>query len=92
MTSPPSSLLRIASFVETRLGEILADEQLRWSRFDDDLEAPVGEISRLIQAGGKRLRPAFCHWGFVGAGGAIESPSVIDAGAALELQIGRAHV
>ena len=85
MTTPPPSLLRIAALVETRLDEVLTDEERRWSRFDEDLATPVGEISRLIQAGGKRLRPAFCHWGFVGAGGAVESPSVIDAGAALEL-------
>ncbi len=36
-------------------------------------------------AGGKRLRPAFCHWAFVGAGGAPDDPVVVDAGAALEL-------
>src|SRR5207248_344040 len=39
----------------------------------------------LVLAGGKRLRPAFCHWGFVGAGGAPDDPMVVDAGAALEL-------
>ena len=36
-------------------------------------------------AGGKRLRPAFCHWAFVGAGGAPDDPAVIDTGAAFEL-------
>ena len=36
-------------------------------------------------AGGKRLRPAFCMWAFVGAGGNEDDPRVIDAGAALEL-------
>ena len=36
-------------------------------------------------AGGKRLRPAFCFWAFVGAGGDGDDPAVIDAGAALEL-------
>ena len=60
-------------------------EAQRWSEFDSDLRAPIGEISRLIDAGGKRLRPAFCHWGYVGAGGRPESRDVIDAGAALEL-------
>ena len=35
--------------------------------------------------GGKRLRPAFCHWGFVGAGGDPDSAEVVDAGAAFEL-------
>ena len=35
--------------------------------------------------GGKRLRPSFCHWGFVGAGGQPDDHRIIDAGAALEL-------
>jgi geranylgeranyl diphosphate synthase type I len=39
----------------------------------------------LVAAGGKRLRPAFCHWAFVGAGGNPDDPLVVDAGAALEL-------
>ena len=30
---------------------------------------PIREIGRLVLAGGKRLRPAFTYWGFVGAGG-----------------------
>ena len=34
-----------------------------------DLAEPMAEIGRLVLAGGKRLRPAFCHWGFVAAGG-----------------------
>ena len=28
----------------------------------------------MVEAGGKRLRPAFCHWGFVGAGGDPDDP------------------
>src|SRR5947209_355084 len=36
-------------------------------------------------AGGKRLRPGFCYWAFVGAGGDPADPAIVDAGAALEL-------
>ncbi len=82
---PPSSLLAIARNVEARLDEVLRDEEVRWSTFDVDLASPVAEIRRLVGAGGKRLRPAFCHWGFVGLGGDPSDPRVIDAGAALEL-------
>ena len=39
----------------------------------------------MVRSGGKRLRPAFCYWGFVGAGGDPGDPRVIDAGAAFEL-------
>lgn len=86
MTSvPPPSLLRIARAVEARLDVVLRDEESRWSTFDPDLASPVAEIRRLIGAGGKRLRPAFCHWGFVGLGGDPSDSRVVEAGAALEL-------
>ena len=39
----------------------------------------------MVRSGGKRLRPAFCHWGFVGAGGDPGDDRVTDAGAAFEL-------
>ena len=82
---PPPSLLDIARRVEARLDVVLRDEEARWSDFDPDLAAPVSEIRRLVGAGGKRLRPAFCHWGFVGLGGNPDDRRAVDAGAALEL-------
>jgi geranylgeranyl diphosphate synthase type I len=39
----------------------------------------------MVRSGGKRLRPAFCHWGFVGAGGDPADERVSRAGAAFEL-------
>ncbi len=45
---------------------------------------PLEEIRRLIAAGGKRLRPAFCFWGYRAAGGP-EGQSILRAAAALEL-------
>jgi geranylgeranyl diphosphate synthase type I len=81
----PSSLSHIARRVDARLQLLLDTERTRWSAFDPDLAQPIDEIARLVLAGGKRLRPAFCHWGFVGAGGNPDDPSVIDAGAAFEL-------
>ena len=39
----------------------------------------------MVRSGGKRLRPAFCHWGFVGAGGDPADERVVRAGAAIEL-------
>lgn len=68
-----------------RLRTLLEAELARWSAFDPDLVEPIEEIGRLVLAGGKRLRPAFTHWGYVGAGGDPEHPLVIDAGAAFEL-------
>ena len=71
--------------MQSRLREVLAVEEARWAEFDPDLAEPVGEIGRLVLVGGKRLRPAFCHWAFVGAGGDPDDPLVVDAGAAFEL-------
>ena len=85
MHAAPQSLLDVASRVDKRLESLLAVERERWSKVDADLVPPIDEIARLVLAGGKRLRPAFCFWGFVGAGGDPTDELVIDAGAALEL-------
>ncbi len=45
---------------------------------------PAVDALRDFCAGGKRLRPAFCHWGYLAAGGADER-SALTAAAALEL-------
>ncbi|MEQ1874560.1 MAG: polyprenyl synthetase family protein [Ilumatobacteraceae bacterium] len=83
--SAPASLAAIAARVETRLREFLQPEQARWAKFDAELAEPISHIGRLVLAGGKRLRPAFCYWGFVGAGGDPADPMVTNAGAAFEL-------
>lgn len=44
----------------------------------------VEEIRRVLRAGGKRLRPAFCYWGFRAAGGS-DGRRIMRAAAALEL-------
>ena len=85
MHAAPQSLLDVASRVDKRLESLLAVERERWAKVDADLVPPIDEIARLVLAGGKRLRPAFCFWGFVGAGGDSTDELVIDAGAALEL-------
>lgn len=83
--STPDSLLAIARRVEQRLREVLAPELQRWTEFDPDLAEPMAEIGRLVLGGGKRLRPAFCQWGYVAAGGDASDAIVADAGAAFEL-------
>ena len=83
--SAPASLRAIAERVDTRLDEVLTAERERWAAFDPDLAHPVDEVRRLVLSGGKRLRPAFCHWGYVGAGGGTNDQIDIDAGAAFEL-------
>jgi geranylgeranyl diphosphate synthase type I len=81
----PAALAVVAGPVEARLATILDEESRRWEAVDADLAAPLDTLGRFVLAGGKRLRPAFCHWAFVGAGGDPSDPLVIDTGAAFEL-------
>jgi geranylgeranyl diphosphate synthase type I len=81
----PASLATIACRVEARLDRLIQVERERWAAFEPALAGPFDEIRRLVLSGGKRLRPAFCYWGFVGAGGDGDDQRVIDAGAAFEL-------
>ncbi|MEO3783373.1 polyprenyl synthetase family protein [Actinocorallia sp. B10E7] len=49
----------------------------------EDLSPMLGALDALL-SGGKRLRPAFCYWGWRGAGGA-DRPEIVTAAASLEL-------
>lgn len=82
---PPPTLAAIASAVDHRILALLDSELDRWIVVDESLALPFSALRDLVAAGGKRLRPAFCHWAFVGAGGDPDSSRVVDAGAALEL-------
>jgi geranylgeranyl diphosphate synthase type I len=81
----PPSLNGLAARVDDRLDALLAAEIERWRAVDPALVDPLRALARLVDAGGKRLRPAFCHWGFVGAGGDPDDPRIVDAGAAFEM-------
>lgn len=80
----PPSLAQVAELVERRLTAVLDAEHERWTQLTPDLAEPLAAMRSLVMAGGKRLRPAFCYWGFIGAGGDPEDPLVVDAGAAFE--------
>jgi geranylgeranyl diphosphate synthase type I len=85
LTEVPPSLAEVGDRIEARIATLIDDEITRWSGVDPALVEPLGALRGLVQAGGKRLRPAFCHWAYVGAGGAPDDKVVVDAGAALEL-------
>jgi geranylgeranyl diphosphate synthase, type I len=84
-STAPSSLIEIGQRAEARVRTLLDAETARWSAVDPELADPIERLADLVIGGGKRLRPAFCHWGFVGAGGDPADESVVDAGAAFEL-------
>ncbi|MGE0793735.1 MAG: polyprenyl synthetase family protein [Acidimicrobiia bacterium] len=74
----------IAALVEARVQEFLDEEEARWAAVDTDLVEPLRHLRSLVRSGGKRLRPTFCYWAYVGAG-ATDLGRVVDAGAACEL-------
>ena len=85
VASLPAGLAEIGGRVEQRIDDLLDDEIGRWRGLAPDLEAPLTALLELVRAGGKRLRPAFCFWAFVGAGGDPDDPVVTDVAAAVEM-------
>ena len=84
-TDAPASLAAVGDRAEARIATLLDAEQARWQPVDASLSDALDALRDLVNAGGKRLRPAFCHWAFVGAGGDPDDTVTVDAGAALEL-------
>lgn len=81
----PQTVLDVARRVEDRLAPFLDAEITRWGDFDSALAAPLEALRNLVLAPAKRIRPTFCHWGNIAAGGSPDDEGVVDAGAALEL-------
>jgi len=81
----PESVREVAARVDARLTAFVGAESARWTAFDPDLAVVFHELTRMVVGGGKRLRPVFTYWGFVGAGGHRDDARAIDAGAAFEL-------
>ena len=74
--------------VDAALAAFLDARRQRVERLDPGALPLVDEVRRLVEAGGKRIRPAFCYWGFRAAGGHDEGESgeaIVRAAAALEL-------
>jgi geranylgeranyl diphosphate synthase, type I len=83
MTSPTPAVSQVRDQVDSALREFLSQQREVLLSAGDELLPGIEAITRLL-AGGKRLRPAFCYWGWRGAAGA-DGPQIIGAAAALEL-------
>jgi geranylgeranyl diphosphate synthase type I len=70
--------------VDEALASYLQACRLELGEIDPRATELVAEIERLLAAGGKRLRPQCCFWGFRAAGGADGEP-IVRAAAAIEL-------
>ena len=69
--------------VQARLDEFLQQQVPILADVSPDLQPLIQAVTELL-SGGKRLRPAFCYWGWRGAGGA-PSDEAVAAATALEL-------
>ncbi len=81
----PAQLLPVATRVESRIADLLDAELARWRPVDEALSEPLEALRAFVVIGGKRLRPAFFHCAYVGAGGDPDDSRAVDAAAALEL-------
>ncbi|GLW57277.1 polyprenyl synthetase family protein [Kitasatospora phosalacinea] len=71
--------------VNRALGAFMVERAALLSGISEQL-GPVSDALRdFLLDGGKRLRPAFCYWGWRAAGGASDEPGIERAAAALEL-------
>ena len=71
--------------VDALLADTVHAARDRWVRIDSSLHTVFSEIESLVLGGGKRLRPQFCHWGWVAAGGDADGGVQVRIGAAIEL-------
>ena len=81
----PAALRAPADAVAARIDALLGAEAARWTDVDSALAEPFAALRAFVADGGKRLRPAFVHTAFTGAGGSPLDPVAIDAAAAVEL-------
>ena len=81
---PADALERVARPVGDLLAGFLSSRALAMADIDPALAALTDEIRALVAAGGKRLRPAFVHWGHR-ATGAEADEAVLHPAAAVEL-------
>ena len=70
--------------IDGTLGSFLVSVRAEMAALAADGLLPIDEVIRLVDAGGKRLRPVFCYWGYRAAGG-LDGEPIERASAALEL-------
>ncbi|MFC8619723.1 polyprenyl synthetase family protein [Micromonospora purpureochromogenes] len=82
VTAPPTDTSGLRARFDAELVAFLDRQGPDWP--DGAPRGIFAALHRFVLAGGKRLRPLFCYWGWRGAGGGDDRPIVV-AAAALEL-------
>jgi geranylgeranyl diphosphate synthase, type I len=86
-TDTAESLADIEVFrrrVGTRLTEFVTDQASRLSELGPHLTSLLGAANDAVR-GGKRLRAAFCYWGWRAGGGDRDDDRIVTAAAAVEM-------
>ncbi|MDQ6651047.1 MAG: polyprenyl synthetase family protein [Actinomycetota bacterium] len=85
MTQPdPTDRADLRQRVQKVLAGFLAGQASRLDAVSEELGPVADALAEFLLDGGKRLRPAFCYWGWRGAGGA-DTEGVVAAASCLEL-------
>ena len=79
MTVAPPQLRDVADRTSAALEQIFLDEIETWRHLDDAIVTPLEDLAAFVAGGGKRIRPAYCHWGFVAGGGDPASDDALAA-------------
>ena len=80
----PAALDPVRRRVDEALATFLRERRETMAAIAPEAAEMVDELRRIVAAGGKRIRPAFCYWGYRAAGGDDGEP-IVRAAAALEL-------
>jgi geranylgeranyl diphosphate synthase, type I len=83
MPTSPGDLARIRSAISGALDDFIAGQRAVLGDISEDLNPAADAIADLL-TGGKRLRAAFCYWGWRACGGP-DGPDIMTAAASLEL-------
>lgn len=87
--APPSTLIqeeqdRFRQSLASATRDFLSAQRRLLESVSADSAVLVDAIERLA-AGGKKMRPLLCYWGWKGAGGAADDGGIVTAGMSLEL-------
>ncbi|MER5642250.1 polyprenyl synthetase family protein [Kitasatospora sp. NPDC002227] len=84
-TASPIDVEAVRERVNAALAEFMDGQSTLLDKISPQLAPATTALREFLLDGGKRLRPAFCYWGWRGAGGAADAPGIAEAAAALEL-------
>ncbi|MEZ0066776.1 geranylgeranyl diphosphate synthase type I [Streptacidiphilus sp. MAP12-20] len=71
--------------VDRALAAFVRDQERTLLAISPQLSPVCGTVRDFLLSGGKRLRAAFCYWGWRGAGGSLDESGAVAAAASLEL-------